>query len=362
VAYVPRFWRSNTVRAFVVTEPGSTSLREWDDPIPASGEILVRPLLVGMCATDLELIDGTIDPTYVRYPLVLGHEWVGALERDSESGPAGTHVVVEGIIPCGTCDECQRGDTNLCTLYDEIGFTRAGALAERVSVPSFLVHRLDGDVDLRDAVLVEPMSVVWRALTRIPLRSGLRVAIVGDGTIALLAAHLVGRFDPSSVTVVGRRAEQRELALRAGAREFLYQAPAEKFDVVIEAAGNAEAVTSAIGLCARGGMVVLLGLPPHGTRVEIAPDDLVNDDIIIQASFSYTRGAFAEVVARLNAKELHPSFLITHHVPLYDVDSAVGTLRGPARDPGSPGGNEAVALTADHAKPRGKVIVEVAEG
>jgi hypothetical protein len=37
-------------------------------------------------------------------------------------------------------------------------------------------------------------------------------------------------------------------------------------------------------------MVVLLGLPPHGTRVEIAPDDLVNDDIIIQASFSYTRG------------------------------------------------------------------------
>jgi D-arabinose 1-dehydrogenase-like Zn-dependent alcohol dehydrogenase len=101
-----------------------------------------------MCATDLELIDGTIDPAYVRYPLVLGHEWVGALEGDSEVGPDGAHVVVEGIIPCGICDECQRGDTNLCTTYDEIGFTRAGALAERVSVPSSLVHRLNDDVDL----------------------------------------------------------------------------------------------------------------------------------------------------------------------------------------------------------------------
>ena len=79
-----------------------------------------------MCATDLELIDGTIDPAYVRYPLVLGHEWVGTLEGDSDAGPEGTPVVVEGIIPCGECDECQRGATNLCVTYDEIGFTRAG--------------------------------------------------------------------------------------------------------------------------------------------------------------------------------------------------------------------------------------------
>jgi threonine dehydrogenase-like Zn-dependent dehydrogenase len=258
--------------------------------------------------------------------------------------------VVEGIIPCGTCEECQRGDTNLCTVYDEIGFTRAGAMADRVSVPTSLIHRLNDDVDLDDAVLVEPMSVVWRALTRIPLRSGLAVAIVGDGTIALLAAHLVGQFDPSRITVIGRRTEQRELALRAGAQDFLTETPSTKFDLVIEAAGNAAAVTSAIALCARGGMVVLLGLPPHGTRVQIAPDDLVNDDIIIQASFSYTRSAFAEVVERLNAKDLRPSFLVTHRFAFDDVDSAIATLRGSALTD---------AADAEFA-PRGKVVVEIA--
>jgi L-iditol 2-dehydrogenase len=332
------------VRAFVVTEPSSSALREWVDPTAGAGEVLVRPLLAGMCGTDLELIDGTIDPAYVKYPLVLGHEWVGALEGDSDVGPDGAHVVVEGIIPCGECEECLRGDTNLCRTYDEIGFTRAGAIAERLSVPSFLVHRLREDVDVADAVLVEPMAVVWRALTRVPLRAGLRVAIVGDGTIALLAAHLVSLIEPSRVTVIGRRFEQRELALRAGADEFLTDIPTSTFDLVIEAAGNARAVTSALGLCARGAMVVLLGLPPHGTRVEIAPDDLVNNDVIIQASFSYTRKAFADVVERLNAKELRPSFLITHRFSLDAANEAVTALREGASG-----------------KPRGKVVVEVVE-
>src|SRR5580698_11174600 len=79
-AFAPRLWPNPLVRAFVVTEPGSTSLREQAEPTAASDEVLVRPLLVGMCATDLELMDGTIDPAYVKYPVVLGHEWVGVLD------------------------------------------------------------------------------------------------------------------------------------------------------------------------------------------------------------------------------------------------------------------------------------------
>jgi L-iditol 2-dehydrogenase len=331
------------VKALVVTDPGSSAVLEWPEPVDVPGELLVRPLLAGMCGTDLELIDGTIDPAYVRYPLVLGHEWVGEVASDTELGAVGTRVVVEGIIPCTKCEACLRDATNLCEVYDEIGFTRAGAIAERVSVPATLVHRLGDDVDLRDAVFVEPMAVVWRALTRLALRPGLRVAVVGDGTIALLAAHLVQLFSPSATTVIGRREEQRDLALRAGADKFLTEMPDATFDLVIEAAGTANAVTSALAHCARGGMVILLGLPPHGTTIEIAPDDLVNNDVIIQGSFSYTRVAFADVVARLNAHELRPSFLITHRFDLKTAAEAVAALRG--------GSDEA---------PRGKVVIDLA--
>ncbi|MGA7835943.1 MAG: alcohol dehydrogenase catalytic domain-containing protein [Acidimicrobiales bacterium] len=333
------------MRAFVVTEPGSCAVREWPEPVASKSEVLVRPVLAGMCGTDVELIDGTIDPAYVRYPLVLGHEWVGELMNESDLGPAGTRVVVEGIIPCGACAACHRGATNLCEVYDEIGFTRAGAIADRVSVPASLVHRLSDDVSVDDAVLVEPMAVVWRALTRFALRPGLRVAVVGDGTIALLATHMVQLLEPSRTTVIGRREEQRALALRAGADEFLIDAPTTSFDLVIEAAGNANAVRTALAHCARGGVVILLGLPTHGTVVEIAPDDLVNNDVIIEASFSYTRDAFADVVAQLNVGALRPSFVITHRFPLDRAEEAIAALRGGATH-----------------EPRGKVVIDLASG
>jgi 2-desacetyl-2-hydroxyethyl bacteriochlorophyllide A dehydrogenase len=332
------------VRALVVREPGDVALRDWADPVEMAGEVLVTPLLGGVCGTDLELIDGSIDAAYVRYPLVLGHEWVGQLESAVASvGPVGTRVVVEGIIPCGECDACLRGASNLCEVYDEIGFTRPGALAGRVSVPTQLVHALASDVALEDAVLIEPMAVVWRALTRVPLRRGLRVGVVGDGTIALLAAHLVRLFDPSSVTVIGRREEQRGLAANAGADEFLVHTPTESFDLVVEAAGSGAAVTSALELCARGGMVILLGLPPHGTTITLAPDDLVNNDVIIQGSFSYTRSAFADVVERVNSGALRPSFLITHRYALDDALAAVDALRG----------------NVSTSEPRGKVVIDL---
>ncbi len=329
------------MRALVVTEPGGAQLREWPNPNEVAGEVGIEPLVVGLCGTDLELVDGTIDATYVRYPLILGHEWVGRLERDTPGvGPRGARVVVEGIVPCGVCAACLRGATNVCAVYDEIGFTRPGAAAQRISVPERLVHALDERVDSNDAVFVEPMAVVWRALTRVALRPGLRVAIVGDGTIALLAAHLVRLFKPHSTTVFARRSQQRDLALRAGADVFEVTAPFGEFDLIIEASGSLEGVSSAIDHCARSGMIIALGLPPHGTTVDFAPDDLVNNDVILQGSFAYTREAFTEVVRRVNSLELRPSFLITHRYPMVEAPSALSSLR-----------------VVSNTEPRGKVII-----
>ena len=332
------------MKALVTNPLNGVGLIELAEPVLHPDEVLVAPLMVGMCGTDLELIDATIDPAYVRYPLVLGHEWVGELLTTVDGvGSPGDHVVVEGIIPCGVCAECVRGDTNRCATYDEIGFTRPGALAERVAVPASLVHRVEPSVSLDDAVLVEPMAVVWRALTRIPLRRALRVAVIGDGTIALLAAHMVRLFEPASVIVIGRREAQADLARAAGADEFTTLTPHETFDLIIEAAGAPEAVASALSLGARGALVILLGLPAHGTTIDLAPDDIVNNDLIIQGSFSYTRAAWTDVVARLNAGTLHPSFLITHRFTLDAAEDAVATLRG----------------SVAQGEPRGKVVVSL---
>jgi len=252
--------------------------------------------------------------------------------------------VVVGIIPCGDCSECRIGATNLCTTYEEIGFTRPGAIAERIAVPKRLVHRIDESVNVDDAVLVEPMAVVWRALTRFGLRENLNVVIVGDGTIALLAAHLVRRFGPARVVVAGRRAAQSSLAKATGADEFVTDVPDGSFDLVIEAAGTGASVSTAIALAARGAMVILLGLPAHGTVIDLAPDDLVNNVIVIQGSFGYTRRSFTEVVEQVNAGNRTPSFVITHRYSIEQTESAIGALRGDVADD----------------EPRGKVVIALA--
>ena len=333
------------MRALVVRSPHDLALDIVDEPVPGPDEVLVAPLLAGMCGTDLELIDGSIDPAYVRYPLILGHEWVGRIADDVPGvASRGDRVVVEGVIPCGVCDECRIGATNRCTTYDEIGFTRPGAIADHIAVPTRLLHRVEDSASSDDAVLVEPMAVVWRALTRFALREQLNVAVIGDGTIALLAVHLVRRFQPARVVVVGRRSAQASLSIAAGADEFLVDQPEEQFDLVIEAAGTGASAQSAISLAGRGAMVILLGLPAHGTLIDVAPDDLVNNDIVIQGSFAYTSHSFAEVVAQVNAGALKPSFLITHRYSLEQTDEAIRTLRGGVADD----------------EPRGKVVISVA--
>ena len=91
-----------TVRALVVERPGEIDLIQRADPIGGPEEVLVRPALVGLCGTDLEIIDGRVDPEFVRYPITLGHEWMGVVVSDGEIVPPGTCLFAASAIFAGT--------------------------------------------------------------------------------------------------------------------------------------------------------------------------------------------------------------------------------------------------------------------
>lgn len=331
---------SDAGHALVVAEPGRVMLTARLAPVAGHGETLVRPDLVGLCGTDLEIIGGQVDPAFVRYPIALGHEWTGIVT--GESPLAGSRVVVEGVIACGHCARCARGETNLCETYDEIGFTRDGAATGLVAVPTRLMHPIAPGVAAEDAVLTEPASVVYRGLTRAAIGPGSRVLVIGDGTIALLAVYLLRLWSPAEVVMLGRRAAQADLAVRAGAARFETSAEAAGagYDLVVEAAGAVEAAAVAFTAARRGGTVLLLGLPPHGQTAALGIDDVVNNDLAILGSFSYTASAWRDVVRLLNAGLLRPGFLVTHRFGLADWERAIACLR--------------------HADgPRGKVLLEI---
>jgi len=338
-------------RALVITEPGVITLQDVAPLVPGPGEVIARPAYVGVCGTDLELLDGVVDPAYVRHPLVPGHEWSGVIEAVGPGVTAltpGQPVIAEGIIPDRVCAQCAAGNTNLCLTYDEIGFTRAGAAADQLLLPAQVVHPLAAQpgtsaVSLADAALAEPAAVAWRGITRGRPRPGERIAVVGDGTVGLITAHLLRLYSPAELVVFGQRPDQAGLAVELGATAFELVGPADppaEFDLVIEAAGKPAAVEAAIALARRGGRVVLLGLAGNGVKAGLPIDDVVNNDLAITASFGYTSAAWAEVAGLLRAGKIHLAPLITHRFPLEAYPDAYRSLR-------------------DATGPRGKVLLEV---
>ena len=165
--------------------------------------------------------------------------------------------------------------------------------------------------------------------------------MIGDGAVALLAALLLQRFSPESVTMLGLRPAQEALGHQSGVDDFVSDIGESRFDYVIEAAGQGPAISSALAAAGRGGVVVLLRLPAHGTRVSLYPDDVVNNDLVIQGSFSYNRQSWADVVRLLNERLIHPSFFVTHRFDLTQWREALDTLT--QRTPGD--------------EPRGKVVL-----
>src|SRR5437867_6414616 len=167
-----------TRRALVVTRPGVVGVVDLPSLEPGPGEVVIRPAFCGVCGTDLELLRGELDPDYVRYPLTLGHEWSGTIEAlgdGVENLRPGDRCVAECIVPCGRCASCRSGSTNVCEIYDELGFTREGGASDQVLVPARLVHVLAPEVGLLDAALIEPSSVVLRALEKARPEPGSRV-------------------------------------------------------------------------------------------------------------------------------------------------------------------------------------------
>jgi 2-desacetyl-2-hydroxyethyl bacteriochlorophyllide A dehydrogenase len=334
-------------RALVVEQPDRIALVERTELAPGPGEVVIAPAACGLCGTDLDLLRGLVDPAFVAYPLTLGHEWSGVVSvvgAGVERVAPGDRVVAECIVPCGDCPRCRVGATNTCETYVELGFTREGGASDQVVVPARLVHRLAPGVSLVDAALTEPTSVVMRGYEKAIPSPGERILVIGDGTIALLAAHLAALWSPAEIVVRGLRPAQRELALAAGATSFTVEDDERltgAFDLVVEAAGATRAVERAIACARRGGRVLLLGLPSTGQLLELPADLLVNNDLTVAASFGYTSAAWARVVSLLNAGRIAPGRIVTHRFPLERFGEALGALEGGEG-------------------PRGKVILEIA--
>ncbi|MFG3196164.1 zinc-binding dehydrogenase [Streptomyces sp. NPDC048208] len=317
----------------VVEAPGAYRLEPHTPRPPGPGEALVAVHAVGVCGSDRELYRGNRPAAYVRYPVVPGHEWSGTVREVGVGVPehlVGRKVVGEGFRNCQVCARCHAGETTLCEAgYEETGFTHPGAMAPTLTLPARLLHALPDDADLTAAALLEPAACVAAAALLADARPGERVAVVGTGTLGMLAVRFLASVSPRELLVVGLDREREPLAKEFGATGFGLSGTdlPGGFDVVIEAAGSAEAARTAAALLRRGGRLVLTGIPAPGAD-GLDPADLVVRRLEVRTVFGAPPAAWAHAVRLFGAGLLDPLPLVTHRLPLTEFARAV-ELTGP---------------------------------
>ncbi|OHV27098.1 dehydrogenase [Parafrankia soli] len=324
-----------TGRAVWIDAPGQLEIRPAEPVAPGPGEVLVRVARAGICGSDREVLRGTRPAGFVRYPVVPGHEWSGTVAAVGPAGDkalVGRPVVAEGFRSCRVCAACRRGDTNLCTApYEETGFTCPGAWSDHLVVPGHLLHVLPLGADLRAAAGLEPAACAAAACLQAGAVPGERVAVVGAGTLGLLATQLLAAGGPAELVAVDPRAGRAELAARCGAATLLSPDEAaagrwsRRFDVVVEAAGAPGSAALACGLARRGGRVVLAGLAADGDH-PLRALDLVLPQLTVHTVFGAPSRAWTHAVRAFAAGQLDPAALVTHELPLDDVGEAFRLL------------------------------------
>jgi 2-desacetyl-2-hydroxyethyl bacteriochlorophyllide A dehydrogenase len=320
-------------RSVLIRAPHLLDVVDDEPRRPEPGEALVRVAWAGICGSDREVLAGHRPSAYVRYPLVPGHEWSGTVVEVGTAGDSallGRKVVGEGFRACLHCAACRRGDTNLCeTGYAETGFTEPGAWSDYLTLPTRLLHVLPDDADLRAAAVLEPAACIASACLRAAAVPGERVAVVGAGTLGLLAVQLLAAARPAELAVVHTRPERLALAVECGATSLVTPAEAGslagRFDAVIEAAGAPGTARIATSLARRGGRVVLTGIPAEDDDPP-TPADIVLGELTVHSVFGASSRAWQHAVRAFASGALRPELLITHEIALDDVTEAFRVL------------------------------------
>lgn len=326
------------MNAAVLHGPRDLRVEPARDPDIGPDDVLVRVTVAGLCGTDYRIWTGD---RAVAYPRILGHELVGtvaAVGPDVTRVRPGQRVVVEPNYSCGRCPLCREGNRNLCLARTAVGIDVDGGFAELVRLPSRCCWPVPPGLADDDVLLTEPLAVVTRAVARAGVRSGEAAAVVGAGTLGLLALQvLVARG--ARVLVVARTDRRLALArglgaadartVGAGALEDLARrfSGREGVDVVIETAGTADAVEHALALVRPAGRVVLTGLPHAPTPVRFF--SVVRREITLTGSMIY-RDEFGEALDLIATGAVRPAPLVTHRFPLAAIADAFAAHRDPA--------------------------------
>jgi threonine dehydrogenase-like Zn-dependent dehydrogenase len=328
----------------LVTEPGVAHSTRVEDVEASDGEVLLRPLEVGICGTDREIAHGLFgESATAGAPLVLGHEVLAVVARDAGGFSEGDLVTAMVRRSCGHCLACGEGAPDSCLSgdYSERGITRLDGFAcELLGEDSDQLIPVPRSLD-RLGVLAEPTSICERALRhartigdRQPWRLQ-RALVLGSGAIGTITTLLlrlqgvetwVASLEPDAPVIEAAGAHYANVA---GVAEL------GTFDLVVECAGNAQLMADALALLRRSGIACLIGIDGRNQQVTLdgpvlGLDTVVEGRVLFGSVNAHRRDWLAAVddLAQIDPELLRA--LVGLRVPLEDFEQAFAFRGGKA--------------------------------
>ena len=282
--------------------------KKLPEPKPRNDEIVLKVTHAGICDTDIQLAKG-----YMGFEGILGHEFVATDEQHRR-------FTAEINNACHACDFCQKGLSNHCPNRTVLGiFRHDGAMAEKVALPSRNLHAIPDTIPDLAAVFIEPLAAAYQTLEQLSIEPEMKVAVLGDGKLGTLCAWVLATKS-SHVTLVGKHQAKLDKAGATVQTSFLneaLEADRKKYDVVVDATGNASGLASAIDLCRPRGTIVLKTTIEGPHQLSLA--GIVIDELTVVGSRC---GPFPKAIDALSRSLFPVESLIEQVYPLAEGETA----------------------------------------
>jgi len=318
----------------VLTAPRKLGVDEVERPKPGPNQVLVRVTHSGVCGTDLHIFEGAIP---VRHPLIMGHEMIGeVVEGGDATLHRGDRVIVDPAVYCGMCLNCRAGQTNLCPNGSLVGRDSNGGFADFLVAPRSHVYPLPDSIDSNVAPLIQVATTCMHGHHLIKIFPGQSVVVVGLGVAGQIHVQLAKAWGAHPVIGITRSAYKRSLAQELGADVTLSSGPeavrgvmeatgGHGADFVVECTGVPSALADAINMARLGGTLLLFGITSAKQaalpfyQLYYKELNLVNTRAAKGEDYPPTIDLVARGVLKLKP-------LVTHVVPLLDLEKAIGML------------------------------------
>jgi len=323
------------MKAVLYNEQGGVHVETVAVPSPAEGEVLVRVNAVGICGSDLHAYRGR----WGRPKHAPGHELVGEVVQ---VGPGvtgfapGQRVCAECFSHCGECRYCRAGLYNLCQKREYVSSKHHGGMAEFCVLHHSSLFRVPDTFTDEQGALVEPLAVAWRAWCQADAKPGDTVAVIGAGTIGLLAAACAKAGGAARTFIFARYEHQAHAARQMGidapavsssehfAEAVLTATQNLGADAVVETTASADGFALAAGVARPAGSISLVGGYSGALSIDLGP--VVGKELRLRGSCCYgisgMRADFASAIALIESGAVDPSLLVTHRYALAEADRA----------------------------------------